>query len=175
MNPYLFAAGIRFNDCVFSEPRRMVEWTPPKWAGICAILARDSNWAPKPLQPLCFLEFGNNSDLRKLVRMPNNDALYVSALAMPFSTAAERSEVRNQLVSAYNPLWQSSAGSALQSELAHKLDELERRHEEQTTQFRLLLANFNRLFEPPVEMPRRRSIGFLPEAYTRRNVAETRA
>src|SRR5437868_15152606 len=164
MNPYLGVAGIRFNDYVFSEPRRLVEWMPPKWAGICVILARDSNWAPKPLQPLCFLEFGNNSDLRRLARMPNTDALYIAALAMPFSTSAQRSEVRNQLVWAYNPVWQAGAGAAVQSELSHKLEELERKHEEQTTQLRLILANINRLFEPQGEPKRHRAIGFLPQS-----------
>src|SRR5438093_10729504 len=126
MNPYLVSAGIRFNDYVFSEPRRLVEWPPPKWAGICAILATDSNWSPKPLQPLCFLEFGNNADLRRLARIPNAEALYVSALAMPYSTTHQRSEVRNQLAWAYNPLWQGSAGSAIQSELAQILDDVDR-------------------------------------------------
>src|SRR6266852_6714264 len=163
MNTYLVVAGIRFNDYLFSEPRRLVEWVPPKCAGIGALLARDPNWAPKPLQPLCFCEFGNNADLRRLARMPNMEALFVSALAMPFSTSAQRSEVRNQLVWAYNPVWQTSAGSALQSELSHKLEELERKHEEQTAHLRLILANINRLFEPQGEPKRRRAIGFLPQ------------
>jgi hypothetical protein len=163
MNNYLLPAGIRFNDHMFSEPKRLVEWVPPKCAGICVILAEDPNWAPKPLQPLCFCEFGNNADLRRLARMPNMEALFVSALAMPFSTSAQRSEVRNQLVWAYNPVWQASAGSVLQSELSQKLEELERKHEDQTTQLRLILANINRLFEPQIEQKRHRAIGFLPQ------------
>src|SRR5712691_8901307 len=112
MNTYLLAAGIRFNEYLFSEPTRLVEWVPPKCAGICAILARDPNWAPKPLQPLCFWEFGNDSDLVRLTRMPNAETLFVSALPMPFSTSAQRYESRNQLVSAYDPLWQAGGGSA---------------------------------------------------------------
>ena len=183
MNTYLVAAGIRFNDYVFSEPRRLVEWVPPKCAGICAILASDPNWAPKPFQPLCFCEFGNNSDLQRLTRVPNTEALLVSALAMPFSTSAQRSEVRNQLVWAYNPVWQANASSADHGELAHKLTELERKHDEQTTQLRLLLASINRLFEPQGEPKRYRTIGFSPrpveslenEAYTSRKFADTRA
>lgn len=163
MNPYLVVAGIRFNDHLFSEPRRLVEWTLPKIAGVCAILARDSNWAPKPFQPLCFLEFGNNSSPLRLAQTPNGEALFVSWLAMPFSTFEQRSEVRNQLVWAYNPVWQASRGSTNQSEFAYKLDVLERKHEEQTTQLRLLLASINRLFEP-VTVPQRRPIVFLPQA-----------
>jgi hypothetical protein len=167
MNTYLFAAGIRFNDHMFSEPRRLAEWVPPKCAGICVILAGDPNWAPKPLQPLCFCEFGNNADLRRLARMPNKEALFVSALAMPFSTSAQRSEVRDQLVWAYNPVWQDSAGSTLQSELSCKLEELERKHEEQTTQLRLILANINRLFEPQIEPRGHPAIGFVPQPAAR--------
>ena len=163
MNTYLFSAGIRFNDHVFSEPRRLAEWTPPKCAGICVVLAGDPNWAPKPLQPLCFFEFGNNADLRGLARMPKMETLFVSALAMPFSTSAQRSEIRNELVWAYNPVWQARAGSALQSDLSHKLEELERKHEEQTLQLRLILANINRFFEPQSEPKRHRAIGFLPQ------------
>ena len=163
MNTYLLAAGIRFNEYLFSEPTRLVEWVPPKCAGICAILARDPNWAPKPLQPLCFWEFGNNSDLRRLARVANAQALFVSALAMPFSTSAQRSEVRNQLVWAYNPVCQGSAGSAADCELAYKLGELEKKHEEQTTQLRLILASINRLFEPQAEPRPHRAIGFLPQ------------
>jgi len=182
MNPYLVAAGIRFNDHVFSEPRRLVEWTPPKCAGLCALLARDPNWAPKPFQPLCFLEFGNNSDQLRLPRMPNADGLFVSALPMPFSTSAQRSQLRDELIWAYNPVWQAG-GASIQNELAGKLTELERKHEEQTTQFRLLLASINRLFEPRTDIPPRRTIGFSPEppgggkneAYTSLKLADTRA
>ena len=162
MNRYLVVAGIRFNDYVFSEPRPLVEWAPPKCAGICTILVRDPNWAPKAFQALCFWEFGNNSDLLRLTRMPNAEALFVSALEMPFSTSAQRSEARNQLVWAYNPVWQDSAGSPGHGELAHKLNELERKHEEQTTHLRLLLASVSRLFEPPTEPKRYRTIGFSP-------------
>jgi hypothetical protein len=158
MNPYT-VEGIRFNDYVFSEPRRLVDWAPPKCAGVCAILARDPSWAPKPFQPLCFWEFGNNSDALRLPRTVNAEALFIATLPMPFSTSAQRAELRDQLVWAYNPVWQ--AGRASGSELAHKLDELERKHEEQTTQLRLLLASINRMFEPAI-VPQRRPIGFLP-------------
>ena len=81
---------------------------------------------------------------------------------MPFSTTEERCAVRNQLVWAYNPLFQSSRYPAAPNELAHKLDELERKHDDQTMQLRLLLTSINRLFEPQA-VPRRRPIGFLTE------------
>ena len=94
--------------------------------------------------------------------MPHTETLFVSALPMPFSTSAERAEVRNQLVWAYNPVWQASVGSAVHSELAFKLVELEKKHEEQTTQLRLLMASVTRLFEPQAEPKRYRTIGFTP-------------
>jgi hypothetical protein len=80
---------------------------------------------------------------------------------MPYSTAAQRRDMRNQLARAYNPFCQ--ARIPVQSELVDKLDELERKNEEQTMQVRLLLTSLNRLFEPQPE-PRRRHIGFLPES-----------
>jgi len=167
MNPYMVAPGIRFDDYIFSEPKRLVETAVPKCGGLLAILVRDPNWAPKPFQPLCFREFGNNSqeasyDPIRLARIPQADALFVSILAMPFSTAAHRCEIRNKLAQAYNPFCQSSGVPAAQTELALKLDELEKKNEEQTIQVRLLLASINRLFEPQPE-PRRRQIGFFPQ------------
>ena len=79
---------------------------------------------------------------------------------MPFSTSAQRVQLNNELIWAYNPTWQAHAPTSAGG-FARKLDELERKHDEQTTQFRLLLASIGRLFEPGVE-PRRRPIGFVP-------------
>jgi len=164
MNPYLVAPGIRFDNYVFSEPKRLVEGAPPKCGGVLAILVRDPNWAPKPFQPLRFQEFGNNSQAPLAAydpRLARADALFVSFLALPFSTAAQRCEIRNELARAYNPFCQNAGVPAYQHDLAHKLDELEKKNEEQATQIRLLLASINRLFEPQAE-PHRRPIGFQP-------------
>jgi hypothetical protein len=165
----LVAAGIRFNDFVFSEPTPLGEWIPPKYAGLFAILARDPNWAPKPFQPLFFGEFGNNAratflpnDAKPLPSTLRADALFVAVLPMPFSTTAERAAARDQLVWGYNPLCQANRVTPGDTgELARKLEALEKKHEEQTNQVGLLLANINRFFEPRPEPPRRH-IGFLP-------------
>jgi hypothetical protein len=166
MNSYLVVPGIRFNDYMFSEPVPLGNWGAPKFAGLFTILARDTNWAPKPFQPLCFGEFGNNCPgpmAIESIRLPANaEALFVSVLPMPFSSSGQRCEVRDQLLWAYNPVYQRSAMPPARNELARKLDELEKRHEEQTTQFQLLMASINRLFEP-LPVPPRRPIGFLPE------------
>jgi hypothetical protein len=168
MNPYMVAPGIRFDEFVFSDPRRLAETALPKCGGVLVLMIGDPNWAPKHFQPLCFREFGNNSqqvlayDPARLGRTLQAEALFVSILALPFSTAAERCEIRDKLVRAYNPFCQTGGSPVLQSELVHKLDQLERKNEEQTLQVRLLLASINRLFEPQPE-PRRRPIGFLPQ------------
>jgi hypothetical protein len=165
MSTYMVGPGIRFNDFVFSEPAPLTNWTAPKFAGLFVVLAGDTSWAPRPFQPLYFGEFGNNA--RNLlppdtIRLPlNGRPLFISVLPLPFSSSAQRCEVCNQLAWAYNPVCQGSAAPN-PNELVRKLDELEKRHEEQTTQFRLLLANMNRLFEPQPERPRR-PIGFLPQ------------
>jgi hypothetical protein len=174
MNSYLAISGIRFNDCLFTEPTQLASWITPKYAGIFVILASDLNWAPKPLRALYFGEFGNNAqevlpasdrDRIRLAGATRGESLLVSALPMPFSTTAQRSEICNQLVWAYNPVWQANAAPPASSELTRKLEELEKKHEEQTTQLRLLLASVNRLFEPLPEPPPRR-IGFLPQPVT---------
>jgi hypothetical protein len=165
MISYVVGPGIRFNDSLFSEPVPLNNWTGAKCAGLFVVLVRDGNWAPRSFQPLCFGEFGNN------VRGPlvadcirtaaHATPLFVAVLPMPFSSSAQRCGVRDQLVWAYNPVYQGSATPA-PSELARKVDELEKRHEEQSTQFHLLLASINRLLEPQ-PVPPRRPIGFLPE------------
>lgn len=172
MNSYMGAPGIRFNDYLFTEPTRLNEWTRPKYAGILAILARDPNWAPKPFQALFFGEFGNNSQEVLLPNEPmrlttgiTSEGLWVSVLPVPFSTTAQRMEILHQLAWAYNPVWQAQGSATAPSELARKLEELERKHEEQSTQMRLLLASVNKFFEPQPEPPRRQ-IGFLPHPVT---------
>ena len=167
MNAHWLAQGIRFNDCLFTEPTQLASWVPPKYAGLFVILVSDPNWAPKPFQPLYFGEFGNNTqrslspaDQMRLVTGAGTQALFVSVFAMPFSTTTQRLSVRDQLIGAYNPLSQAEESSFGTNSLRRKMDELERRHEEQTTDLHLLLATVNKLFEP--EPPRRR-IGFLPD------------
>lgn len=165
MNSYMVGPGIRFNDFMFSEPFPVNNSPAPKCAGLFVILIRDGNWAPRQYQPLYFGEFGNNTRgalASDFVRLPAQAGpLFVAVLPMPFSSSAQRCEARNQLVWAYNPAYQESAPPP-QSELVRKLNEMEKKHEEQSTQFHMLLASLNRFFEPLPE-PTRRPIGFLPQ------------
>lgn len=162
---YLFPPGVRFNDCIFSEPVRLAEWAPPGSAGILAVLARDGNWAPKPFQPLYFSEFGNDArcspESRGVPAGAMGGNLYVAVLLIPFSTAQQRTALRNELVAAYNPVCQSSRAPSA-AELAHRVEELEARHNEQHAQILTLLTSLYRFFEPQ-PVGRRRPIGFLPQ------------
>jgi hypothetical protein len=116
------AAGIRFNDCYFTEPTRLTDWAPPRFTGLFVILARDPHWAPRSFQPLCFGEFGNNtpdplgsSGYAWLRASEQRRSLFVSVLPMPFTTSTQRTALRDNLIAAYNPAWQRSAESAAPS------------------------------------------------------------
>ena len=139
-NPAL--PGIRFNDCMFSEPVTVDRWTQPKYAGLFAVLVNDPDWAPKSFRPLHFGEFGNNAplaalpiDYTRLMATAQGRTLFVAVLPLPFSTTAQRRELRNELLWAYNPECQAAE---------------------------TVPANISPLFQPPPETPRRR-IGFMPQ------------
>ena len=162
MLSYLVAPGLRFNDCVFSEPVPFAEWLPPACGGVAAVLARDPNWAPKPFRPLYFSEFGNDAR-RSLGNVPLPAAagnLYVAVLPLPFSTAAQRRALRQEFIAAYNPICQAQ-GTPSADELARKLDEIESRQQEQNAQITALLSHLAKAFEPQPAPPHR-PIGFLP-------------
>jgi hypothetical protein len=166
----MVASGIRFNDYLFTEPARLVDWQAPKYAGLFVILAQDANWAPKPYQPLYFGEFGNNTPETLL---PGNHAiapaaegstmLFISVLPMPFSTTAQRWALRNELLWAYNATWQATEVRAAVSGLANQLGEVDKTpHQQQAAQLLHLLTGANKSLETqqPEREPRRR-IGFV--------------
>lgn len=161
--------GIRFNDCMFSEPIAAAAFTMPKSAGIFAVLVSDPNWAPKAWQALYFGEFGNNTPARalpfnyeQLQAAARGRTLMVSVLPMPFSTTAQRRELCNELVSAYNPECQNTGYALPAADLAARLVDLEKHHRAQTEQVMMLLTNLNQAFLPQPTTPKRR-IGFLPD------------
>jgi hypothetical protein len=130
MGSHLGASGIRFNDCFFTEPVDLNAWTPPKFAGLYGVLVSDPNWAPKAFQPLYFGEFGNNSpasillqECRRVKTAAGGKQLLVSVFPMPFSTMQHRWALRNELVWAYNPLFQNADDASRTQELARELGE----------------------------------------------------
>jgi hypothetical protein len=179
MSPSWFSPGIRFNDCVFTEPIRLLEWKSPGCAGLFVILARDAHWSPKPFQPLYFGEFGNN-DHQTLVSngwlstASRPDALFVATLALPFSTTAQRCALRNELIEAYNPVSQAEGSRPSPRELARRLDAIEVRQHEQNTQILALLHQLSRIFEPQA-VPPRRPIGFVAQLAKRNSAEPTQA
>jgi hypothetical protein len=166
MSCYFVPAGIRFNDFLFTDPVPFTAWRPPSCGAIVAILARNPRWAPKPLQPLYFAEFGNNAVNSPIVpRLPDDmrvEDLLVSVLPMPFSTVAQRRSVCKELIAAYNPACQANGLVLSTTELAHKVTELEARQQEQSQQILSLLTYIGKLFEPLPTGPRR-PMGFLPQ------------
>lgn len=170
MNSHMDKPGIRFNDCVFSEPTALAQWTPPRCAGLYVVLVQDPNWAPRPFQPLYFGEFGHNAALpalraeqANLAGLAPQEALYAAALPMPFSTTAQRWLLRHELIRAYNPPWCASQSDTPPTELVRKLDELERRHQHETAELRMLFAGAATHLEA---QPPRRRIGFVPLSET---------
>jgi hypothetical protein len=166
MSCYFLPAGIRFNDYLFTEPVPLASWRPPGCPGVLAILARSAQWAPKPLQPLCFGEFGNNMGSALTVpRMADNtrvEDMLVSVLPMPFSTVTQRRAVCKELIAAYNPTCQADGWAISAAAMVCKIEELEVRQQEQSQQILSLLTYIGRLFEPQPVAPRR-PIGFLPQ------------
>jgi hypothetical protein len=163
---YLAPPGVRFNDYLFTEPEPLASWRPPGCAGIVAILSRNPQWAPKPLQPLYFGEFGNNAANGVMIaRAPENarlEELLVAVLPMPFSTVAQRRSLCRELIAAYNPAMQATGSIASTALLAERVEQLEDRQQEQNQQILSLLSYIGKLFEPQPVAPRR-PIGFLPQ------------
>jgi hypothetical protein len=158
----LATSGIRFNDFFFSEPADLAGWAPPRCAGLFSVLINDANWAPKPFQPLYFGELGNNTplsevlqDCSRIAAIAKGKALLVSVLPMPFSTTQQRLALRHELISAYNPCYQTDIGKSSARDLELKLADLQKKHEEQTAQMTQIMAGVN------AQAPPRRRIGFL--------------
>jgi hypothetical protein len=147
---YIVASGIRFNDCIFTQPVAFADCTFPRCPGLYVILAEDRDWAPKAFQPLYFGEFGNNAPAAALLGEASHVArsvpgkpLYVAVLALPYSTTNQRWALCRELIRAYNPACQVAEPHA-PAGLAHQLD-----------------ARANEFFGAVPE--RRRRIGFLPD------------
>ena len=160
--------GIRFNDCLFTEPTRLADWNAPQYAGLFVILAKDPNWAPKPYQPLYFGEFGNNTPEALLPGkhtpfpgIESDTTLFISVLPMPFSTTAQRWALRNELLWAYHTVWQAKEIQAA-GRHTNQLAEKDKKPYPEQAQILLLVTGVNDFLQPQPEREPRRRIGFLP-------------
>lgn len=154
--PSYLPPGVRFNDCLFTEPSPLHAWRPPACAGLLIVLARNPQWGPKPVQPIYIGEFGN--DAARGSALPSHvrrDDLLVSVLPMPYSTAAQRRALCNELIAAYNPACQVNGAAVSAADLANKVDELQ-------AQVLSLVTHLGKMFEPQPVGPRK-PIGFLPQ------------
>jgi hypothetical protein len=129
----MIPSGIRFNDFLFTEPVCLSAWEPPKYAGLFVILASDTNWAPKPYQPLYFGEFGNNTpeslppvEYSRVLGKEKGRKLFVAVLPMPFTTTHQRCTLRSELIRAYNPTAQAHESQAAIGELAGQFQYVEK-------------------------------------------------
>lgn len=120
----------------------------PKCAGIIAVLVNDPNWAPKAYQVVYFGDFGYNTpggalpfNYQRLQSATHGRQLMVAVLPLPYSTTAQRRELRNELVGAYNPEFQREG-------TLNPVDEF--------------VASHHHTYITAPEAPRRR-IGFMPE------------
>lgn len=114
MVSFSLTPGIRFNDCMFSEPAPLEGWIPPQFAGLYAVLSADPNWAPKAFRPLYFGEFGNTTpaaaffrDCPALLHGAAERSVFIALMPMPFSTTSQRWAVCHELVRAYHPRYQT--------------------------------------------------------------------
>jgi hypothetical protein len=147
MHSYL-VPGIRFNDYLFTDPVPLSGFRSPKFPGLLAILTRNPQWGPKPLQALYFGELGS------IPATARHDDLLVAVLPMPYSNATQRRALCRELISAYSPM--------PTAELTRKVEELEARQQEQSQQILSLLTYIGKLFEPLPVGPRK-PLGFMPQ------------
>jgi hypothetical protein len=141
------------------------------------MLGRNPQWAPKPLEPLFFAEFGNNAGSGVIAARWKDEQraqdLLISVLPMPFSTQAQRRALCKELIASYNPAWQANGFNvATTAELAYRVHELEARQQEQGQQILSLLTYIEKLFGPQPVAPRR-PVGFLPTLPAAPSVTES--
>lgn len=94
------------------------------------------------------------------LKLAGGKTLYLSVLALPFSTTAQRWALCAELIRAYNPSYQPHDPMNRPTELVQRLNELEKKHHDQTAQLMWLRATAEQMLGA---LPERRRIGFLPE------------
>ena len=106
-------AGIRFNNCTFTEPTSFALAMPPVASGIYVILAPDDSCRPRPFRAIYFGESGNFLDrvTEKHERFDDWTLeaggvanTYVAFCPTPLLKEEQRRWVENDLVTRYRPV-----------------------------------------------------------------------
>ena len=162
--------GIRFGDCVFSDPAPLAQFSlPPRSAGLYVILMPDTTWGPWQLQPLFFGEFGPEREVRMsqaqqtcCLRVAAGRGLYFALYAVPHQHRWALSEIQRELTARYGPIANlESAGNS--SEHAHRLGSIEKKMIEQDAVLTLILASLFQTVQLQQPEPKKRIIGFQPD------------
>lgn len=109
--------GINLGGIIFSEPVQMINWYPPPFAGLYAVLIPDITCTPRPLRVIYFGETENYSE-RGFIRSHHkyfawlNAAgseanLYISTCFMVSSSSLERRMTETYLINEYRPVCNS--------------------------------------------------------------------
>lgn len=103
--------GISLGRYKFINPKKITDFTAPKFAGVYAIMIPDLNVKPAPFR---VIYFGESEDLSErgflkshhkyecwLREAGEEDILFISIYPMPKSKVEDRKSVENELIQAY--------------------------------------------------------------------------
>jgi hypothetical protein len=167
-----FATGIRFADYVFGEPVPFgIYSAPPHMTGLYAVLVPDPTWRPRQFQPIFFGVFDGRRECQlstaehtACLRIAAGKGLYIAMYNLPpVYGLTESDRMRRELIQVYSPICNRESMDAHSSELAFKLDALEKKNQEHEMLMKVLLAAVGHLVQPPQEI-KRRTVGFQPES-----------
>jgi hypothetical protein len=160
--------GIRFGNYVFSPPAPLGRFSlPPRAEGLYVVMMPDPTWGPWHLQPLFFGEFGGQrqpwmSHTQQIccLKVAAGRSLYIAVCTVPRHRGWQVSQIKKELIEQYLPVSNLESIDAA-TEIAYRLDALEKRILEQDAVLKLALATIGQMVEPLPE-PKRKIIGFQP-------------
>jgi hypothetical protein len=169
MNRMFFraAVGIRFADCVFSEPVPIGrQGVPVHSAGIYVILIHDPTWGPRQFQPVFFSEFGPShhssvgpADVMGWHRVAAGRGLYVAVHSVAPAEAHELPVLTRELVASYRPLCNRESAEEITSDTKRRVEVLEKKTQEQEALLRLAIAVIGQTPQTASES-KKRPVGF---------------
>jgi len=160
--------GIRFGNCVFSEPVPLDRaCLPVNSTGVYVILTPDPTWGPRHFQPLFFGEFAGGlhcsittTELSLCYRAAAGKGLLISVLAMPGAHVGDVILLKRRLIQDYAPICNRNDDSAIAIEMARRLETLERMTSHQELVLKLALGALGQMAHPHPET-KKRIVGFI--------------